>query len=542
MCELCQAFSDQAAAVSGMPAGSPVDSLFSGRERTDTNISVHFVGFGQDSVSGFDNTISEGWSDYERERVEAALASIAAVINVTFTITADPNADFQLVKSDDPFSSSGELGYFYLPNFTGQSVGVFNSDGFGWTEDGLRDGGTGYTTIVHELLHGLGLAHPHDGPNVLDGVTSAFGSFGNNNLNQGVYTTMSYNSGNFGTPNFDRGSEAGPMALDIAALQQIYGANMSHATGDDIYELDNSNSDGAAWEAIWDAGGNDTIRYSGTADTVIDLREATLQYGPGGGGFVSSASNVSGGYTIATGAIIENAIGGSGNDTLIGNDVANSLTGNGGNDTFMGGAGGDNIDGGSGNDDASGGTGDDDIDLGSGNDTADGNSGGDEIETASGTNTIYGGSGNDMITGGTGFDTIFGGSGDDTINGNGGNDALFGGRGDDTIDGGANNDRITGGLGPDTLTGGSGADDFIFESVSDSRAGAGNSDTIQDFEVGVDDIDLSLINGLSFADDVTLTTSGGDTIVGIDVNGDDIDDMEIVIAGVTGLGASDFIL
>ncbi|MDX8354573.1 M10 family metallopeptidase [Cognatiyoonia sp. IB215182] len=492
-------------------------------------------------MATFDNTISEGWSSYERARVEAALASIAAVANVTFTITSNPNADFQLVKSDDPFSSAGSLGYFYLPNFTGQSVGVFNSDGFGWDTSGLREGGTGYTTIVHELLHGLGLAHPHDGT-VLQGVTSPFNSLGNNDLNQGIYSTMSYNSGYYGTPNFIRGSEAGPMAFDIAALQEIYGANMSHATGDDIYELDASNSDGSAWKSIWDAGGTDTIRYSGSADVVIDLRAATLQYEAGGGGFISNASGISGGYTIANGVVIENAIGGSGNDTLIGNDADNTLTGNGGNDVLKSGSGDDNIDAGGGNDNASGGTGDDEINAGSGNDTVNGNSGVDEITTSAGTNTIYGGSGGDSIFGGTGRDTIYAGSGNDTVEGNGDADTIFGGRGNDDIDGGAGNDLITGGLGQDTLTGGDGSDDFIFEFISDSLVGAGNRDVILDFEVGVDDIDLSAFGGLNFSDDITLSTSGGNTVVGIDVNGDNVDDMEIFVSGVTNLSQGDFLL
>ncbi len=515
MCEICQALADQTALAAEIPANSPVESLFSGTQRTDTNVSVHLVGFGQDSVSNLDSTISEGWSSYERARVEAALASIAAVANVTFTITSNANADFQLVKSDDPFSSAGQLGYFYLPNFSGQSVGVFNSDGIGWTTNGLREGGTGYTTLVHEFLHGLGLEHPHDGNSVMQGVTSPFGDFGNNNLNQGVYTTMSYNSGNFGTPNSDRGSEAGPMALDIAALQELYGANMSHATGDDIYELDASNSDGAAWKSIWDAGGTDTIRFSGTANAVIDLRDATLEYAPGGGGYISSAANVSGGYTIANGAIIENAIGGRGNDTIIGNEVGNDLRGSGGNDTISGNA---------------------------GDDTISGNSGADDLDATSGTNLIYGGSGFDDITGGSERDTIYGGGGNDRITGNNGNDFLFGGRGDDVIDAGGNNDQITGGMGADDLRGGNGDDVFIFEFASDSFAGAGNRDTIRDFQVGADTLDLSAINGITFAGDIVLNISGGNTIVGVDVNNDNVADMEIFLTGVTGLSESDFIL
>ena len=520
MCEVCQAFSDQAMAAGEMPqsvvipSNSPVDSLFSGTQRTDTNISVHFAGLGQ-GPTVFENTPSEGWTAYERARVEAALTAISNVANVTFTVTSNPDADFQLIKSAAAFNSPNSLGYFYLPNGTGRSPGVFNSDGIGWTNDGLREGGTGYAAVVHELLHGLGLGHTHDGINVMDGVTQPFNDFGRNNLNQGIYSTMSYNSGLNGTDNANRGAEAGPMALDIAALQAIYGANMSHATGDDVYDLDTTNSDGAAWKSIWDAGGTDTIRYNGSADTTIDLREATLEYKTGGGGFISSANNVSGGFTIANGAIIEYAIGGRGDDNIIGNGVNNELSGRGG---------------------------DDDIRGNEGDDTINGNSGSDDLSATSGTNLIYGGSGFDDIDGGSGRDTVYGGGGNDTIDGNNGNDFLFGGRGNDTINGGGNNDQIVGGMGADDLRGGNGEDDFIFEFVSDSFAGAGNRDIIRDFQVGEDDIDLSAIGGLNFSDDIDLNVSGGNTVVAIDVNGDGSADMEIFVTGVTNLGENDFIL
>ena len=47
-------------------------------------------------------------------------------------------------------------------------------------------------------MHGLGLAHPHDnggGSLIFPGVTDAFGSYGDYNLNQEIYTIMSYNAG-----------------------------------------------------------------------------------------------------------------------------------------------------------------------------------------------------------------------------------------------------------------------------------------------------------------------------------------------------------
>ena len=537
------------AAVSGISGDCPASTLDSGTSRTDNVITVYFVGAGQDANAAdeindpglSDEIVSEGWTTYEENRVIAALTAIENYIDVTFSIEpSNPNAEFQLVLDSNEFGNPGFLGYFYQPAFAGDNsavMGAFNKNGFGWNEDGgLEEGGLGYATIIHEILHGLGLDHPHDGNTILEGLAEdvananyPFGFYGDFDLNQQVYTIMSYNDGWFGQPasNDNSGNAATPMALDIAILQELYGANTSYNTGDNVYEIGN-----AAWVGIWDAGGNDTISYSGGQDITIDLRAATLQYAEGGGGYLSTAEGLAGGYTIANGVVIENAIGGSGNDLLIGNGADNELSGNGGNDDIFGGAG------------------DDDIDGGAGNDELDGNSGADEINVVNGTNTIYGSSGFDEITGGAGSDTIFGGSGDDDIFGDDAGDFLFGGKGNDTIAGGEGNDEIIGGLGADELTGDAGADDFVFEFISDSGAGAGNRDTITDFEIGTDDIDLSNINGLSYigttvfsgiAGQVRLDEAGSDTIVQIDSNGDGNANLEIFIDGVTGLSVNDFI-
>lgn len=544
---------------------TPVDPLDSGLARGDSDniVTVYFVEAGDQAeferltTDPSADVVSEGWSTDERNAVMTALGVISNYADLTFEISDDPRADFQMVLDD--FGNPGLLGYFYLPgsaSYSGESMGAFNSGGFGWS-DGLTAGGLGFSTVIHEALHGLGLDHPHDGDIVLAGLGDQtdpnfpFGVYGDFELNQTVYTIMSYNGGwNGASPTtFAYGDAASPMALDIAMLQELYGANDNYNNGNNTYELASANAAGTGWVAIWDTGGVDTITYSGTRDAVIDLRPATLEYGVGGGGFISNAAGIQGGFTIANGVVIENAIGGSGNDILVGNDADNVLTGNGGNDLLIGGRGNDTLNGGAGNDM---------IDTGSNNDVADGNSGNDTIITSGGTNTFYGSSGNDQITGGTGADTIFGGSGNDQIAGGGGNDTLFGGRGNDIIDGGSGSDTITGGLGQDTMTGGSGADVFIFNAISDSWAN--NRDIITDFETGTDHIDLRMIDAnlalagnqsftfnaggapTNTAGEIWATVSGGDTIIFVDQDGDGNADMGITLAGTTGVTAGDFIL
>ncbi len=545
-----------------IPDSSPVDSLVSGTQRFDADgvVTVHFVGAGQTPAKNGFYEVSDGWSAFERARAEAAFATIAAVTNLTFEVTNDPNADFQLVLNTRSFDGPNSLGYFY-EIFGRTNVGVFNSDGYGWTSDGLRAGGLGFTTMVHEFLHGLGLDHPHDGDRILSGVTEPFFSYGRSELNQGIWTAMSYNGGyNRIRSNSDNfGFEFGPMAFDIALLQQMYGANMSHNTGGNTYMLDNSNSDGAGWQAIWDAGGNDTMQYSGSRDAVIDLRAATLDYNPGGGGFVSVASGIKGGFTIANGVVIENGVGGSGDDRMIGNAANNSLSGNAGNDFLLGGAGADDLNGGADRDTLRGGTGDDDLSAGSGNDQLSGDAGADTLVGDSGTNVLNGGSGADTLIGGTGRDTLNGGGGNDLLQGAAANDVLNGGRGADTLDGGSGADVLLGGMGADQLTGGADNDRFVFNFLSDSWAGAGSRDTILDFVSGADVIDVSGIDAdlvdagdqaftvittgfTNTAGELRFADSGADTIVQIDRNGDGLADMEIAVLGLTSLTADDFIL
>ncbi|WP_225774665.1 putative Ig domain-containing protein [Pseudomonas sp. Marseille-Q5115] len=89
--------------------------------------------------------------------------------------------------------------------------------------------------------------------------------------------------------------------------------------------------------------------------------------------------------------------------------------------------------------------------------------------------------------------TLTGTSGKDTLTGTAANEQLLGLAGADTLNGGAGNDILVGGAGIDKLTGGAGADIFRFTTLTDSyrTSSTSYSDTITDFVVGVDKIDLS---------------------------------------------------
>jgi Ca2+-binding RTX toxin-like protein len=247
---------------------------------------------------------------------------------------------------------------------------------------------TGKETFIHEIGHALGLKHPFDTgstdssafPGIDPNDPSASTQEGDNKLNSKLNTIMSYSEAdppvNLPFGGAPGGPDATPMALDIAAIQMLYGANTTTASDNDTYALTDPGSPaGATWQCIWDTGGTDQIVYNGVANAVIDLRPATLDDSPTGGGMGSYTWNhtaVSRGGTIAgditnalpdqggvTGVLIENAQGGSGQDLVTGNDADNVLQGGSGDDVISALAGNNIINGNDGNDTMTGGLGND---------------------------------------------------------------------------------------------------------------------------------------------------------------------------------------
>lgn len=90
----------------------------------------------------------------------------------------------------------------------------------------------------------------------------------------------------------------------------------------------------------------------------------------------------------------------------------------------------------------------------------------------------------DPNAGGTPGDVIQGSAYNDNLSGGAGADQIMGGAGDDRLQGGGGGDIIADGAGSDRMWGGAGADIFVLSSD-------GENDTIEDFEIGVDRIDMS---------------------------------------------------
>ena len=303
--------------------------------------------------------------------------------------------------------------------------------------------------------------------------------------------------------------------------------------------------------------------------------------------------------------------GGSGNDQLTGSSAGDSFSGEAGNDIITGGRGQDFLSGGDGNDTIS-----SDRPIG-----FDGNIDFDDIRAGAGNDVIFAGYG-DMVDGGEGFDTLnlsyvgapqgitgdtkvlfageplfrgggtvqnierfdaialtnfndvmvigdqadpataYGYGGDDhligqenrvVMHGGDGNDLLVGSTANDELYGDRGNDILIGGPGTDLLFGGDGNDRFLFNQT-------GATDTIGDFQTGVDKIDLtdidansSVVGNQSFtfigsaafsgkAGELRVYNAGSiGNVVAIDVNGDSTADLMINLGSGTAV-VGDFLL
>ena len=232
-----------------------------------------------------------------------------------------------------------------------------------------------------------------------------------------------------------------------------------------------------------------------------------------GGGFTvtGTTTDLAAGFAVVNGGPLplpltiniqnfENVIGSLYNDTITGNSSANVLSGAAGNDSLFGLDGNDSLSGGDGDDYLDGGFGFDTINGGNGNDTTSYAFYGGPI-VANLTTGVVSFPGNSTLT-----DTLI--SIENLIATNG-NDSVTGNSSANVLSGAAGNDTIIGGLGSDTLVGGSGNDIFRYFSTAESTSGALNRDTIADFLLGTDWLDLSAIDAnLSIAGDQAFTFLG----------------------------------
>lgn len=216
---------------------------------------------------------------------------------------------------------------------------------------------------------------------------------------------------------------------------------------------------------------------------------------------------------------IENVLGSDSADSIIGDAQDNSLHGEGGDDIINGAGGNDFILGGPGNDSLDGGSGIDRVAYPSWTDVNQ------AIDVDLAANTAYNdgfGSSDSLLN----FEDVDGSQFADVIRGDSQANNIRGEVGDDLI--------IPRG-GSDYVVGGAGADTFVY---SDSDGNL-QFDTIEDFEPGVDQIDLQAVASIGdFAQLTAAATASGPNLE-IDLGNDNT--LQLINVGLSSLNSNDFL-
>ncbi|RDI61185.1 M10 family metallopeptidase [Microvirga subterranea] len=312
----------------------------------------------------------EAFNPGQMAAVRAAFRMVAAVSNLNFSEVAETSGDHALLRfamSDAPGSA-----WTYSPDSSEESGDTWFRNAGGWYDTPVP-GNYAFYTVLHEMVHGIGLKHGHE--------AAGFGAMlpDRDSMEYSITTYRSYVGASAAhVENEAVGYAQTLMMYDIAALQHLYGANYAQRSGNTIYRWSPTTGetfiDGAGQGApagnrlfmtVWDGGGNDCYDFSNYETGVqVDLRpgewsktsSGQLAYLGGGQYARGSIANA----LLHEGdarSLIENAIGGRGADQITGNESANSLSGREGADRLFGLDGSDILSGGAGNDRLAGGAG-----------------------------------------------------------------------------------------------------------------------------------------------------------------------------------------
>ena len=318
-----------------------------------------------------------------RPLIRHAFDAWEKVTGLTFKKVTSNNA---MMTFDD--EQSGAFASSTTSNGRIKSVDInFAKD---WPTSGYTFDSYLFQTMLHEIGHGIGLAHAGN-YNAGSGPPPSFPDdvlYANDSWNT---TVMSYIDQGVNTEDdADYALVMTPMIADIIAVQELYGVpvkayhgntkyGLNSNTGDymdDVFDMltkGQSNSkliggDAPMTFTLWDTGGVDTINFKTDKERQrVDLREEAL----------SDIYGVKGAMVIGRDTVIENYIAGKSHDVVIGNNAKNTLQGGAGNDTLKG--------------------------LGA-RDKLKGGGGHDKLEGGNGSDFLFGQGGNDKLTGGAARD------------------------------------------------------------------------------------------------------------------------------------------
>ena len=202
-------------------------------------------------------TTAINWISLYQTQTLKALRQFTSFTNTTYTVSTTYNTcDIVFVLGENfPFFGACYGPYFLYeePNFVNNKVCLFmNNDVI--NVNNIKEGGTQYVTLIHELGHGFGLAHPHDdgfGSRIIPGINpdsvynyQAISAYGENTQ---TITVMTYFDTKFFFPTDinDSTNAIGYaqtlMPLDALGIRWLYNISGTSANYINVYGLSNIN-------------------------------------------------------------------------------------------------------------------------------------------------------------------------------------------------------------------------------------------------------------------------------------------------------------
>jgi Ca2+-binding RTX toxin-like protein len=378
----------------------------------------HYPAESKKSLENFDRL-----TDAQKASVDTAFALIKSYTQLTFVPANSGSAADASLRFARDLAMGGSAAYYPYPDFGAAGDNFLGGNG---TPPEAFAGTDHFNTIMHELGHALGLKHGHEA----EGGSAALTPDVNDN-EFSVMTYWSYMNAGGITEAILGSSPQSYMMFDIAALQEMYGANWgglgkqatyswSATTGLQTLVVDGQTQSpffSAAektgdkiFETVWTQGATTTYDLSNFSDNQFDdmrpgrwmmfstaqLAELNSQAGEPqyqlGSAFYTLLRMFSSFQVTDYRPVFQ--------QSYAQGNVYNALLYQGDTHSEIG-----------------------NLTAGTGNDTVTGN----DVD-----NVIRGGDGNDILYGGGGANTLYGEDGNDTLAGEGSNDQLIGGVGDDS--------------------------------------------------------------------------------------------------------------